>query len=397
MSTAKASETTPTSVGLWPLVGYFLKLGTTGFGGPTALVGYMLRDLVQQRRWITEDEYKLSLALAQIMPGPLAAQCAMAIGYFKFGVWGSTLTGLAFVLPSFFMVLAISVLYVAYNGLWWVQALFYGIAPAVLAVIAIAAYRLSRSINKRDPLLWGVFLVLAVVTAVAEAELAVFFLLAGLLVMAVRTRAGWLPQRAALFLPLGFGAPAAAIAPAAAPVTGDLLAQITVFFAKASAFVFGSGLAIIPFLHQSVVLDFGWLNEHQFLDAIAIALITPGPVVITVAFIGYLVAGPLGSLAAAAGMFLPTYLLTVVPAPWFKRHRDNVYLKGFVEGSTAAATGAIAGAVLVLTRRSDLDVITIAIGIVCLAVLWRWRVPEPYVVLSTGAAGLVLWPLVRAQ
>ncbi len=383
-------------VGLWRLSGYFLRLGTIGFGGPAALVGYMLRDLVQERKWISEEDYKLSLALAQIMPGPLAAQCAMAIGYFTFGVLGSTLVAIAFILPSFLMVVALSVLYVSYGGLWWVQALFYGIGPAVLAIIGVAAYRLARTVNKKDPLLWSIFAFLAVVTAAAEAELAVFFILAGLLAMVVRVRR--LSARVhAILAPLLFAVPItvplAQAAPAAAEASMDTLVKIVLFFAKASAFVFGSGLAIVPFLHQSVVVDFGWLTEHQFLDAVAVALITPGPVVITVAFIGYLVAGMWGAIAAALGMFVPTYLLTIAPAPWFKRYRDNAYLKGFVEGTTAAAAGAIAGSVYVLTRRSDLTAITVAIALIALAALWRFKLREPYVVLAAGVAGLIVWPL----
>src|SRR6185503_4521546 len=139
---------------LWQIVRYFLYLGTVGFGGPVALVGFMHRDLVEQRGWITEDTYKLSLALAQIMPGPLAAQVAIAIGYFEGGLLGATFGGLAFVLPSFLMVVAISLVYVGYGGLWWMQALFYAIGATVIAIIAIAAYKLARSTNRRDPLLW---------------------------------------------------------------------------------------------------------------------------------------------------------------------------------------------------------------------------------------------------
>jgi chromate transporter len=150
---------------LWPITGYFLKLGTIGFGGPAALLGYMHRDLVERRGWIDEHTYQLAMALAQIMPGPLAAQCAIAIGYFKVGTLGATLVGLAFVLPSFLMVLALSMAYVAFGGLWWMQALFYGIGAGVIAIIAIAAYKLAYSTNKRDPLLWGIFAVLAIVTA----------------------------------------------------------------------------------------------------------------------------------------------------------------------------------------------------------------------------------------
>jgi chromate transporter len=386
---------------LWRLVRYFLYLGTFGFGGPVALVGFMHRDLVEQRRWITDDTYKLSLALAQIMPGPLAAQVAIAIGYFEGGILGATLAGLAFVLPSFLMVVAISLAYVAYGGLWWMQALFYAIGATVIAIIAIAAYKLARSTNKRDPLLWGIFVALTAVTAWTQAELAEFFILAGLLVLLFHAWPGW--QRG-LLMALGGAALGSAIwlmeawlrQAGTATDSSNVLAQILFFFTKAGAFVFGSGLAIIPFLHQGVVQQFGWLTEHQFLDAVAVAMITPGPVVITVAFIGFLVAGLAGAIMAAIGIFLPVYFFTILPAPWFKRHRDNPQLKAFVDGATAAATGAITGAVIVLGARAITDLPTAAIGVVSLAVLWRFKVPEPVLVTISGLVGLILWPLVRA-
>jgi chromate transporter len=175
----------------------------------------------------------------------------------------------------------------------------------------------------------------------------------------------------------------------------DILAQILLFFTKAGAFVFGSGLAIVPFLQQGVVQQFGWLNEHQFLDAVAVAMITPGPVVITVAFIGYLVAGLAGSIMAAIGIFLPVYFFTIIPAPWFKRHRDNPQLKAFVNGATAAATGAITGAVIVLGARAITDLTTAVIALISLGVLWRYKISEPIIVTISGLIGLILWPLIR--
>jgi chromate transporter len=388
-------------VGLWPITGYFLKLGTVGFGGPVALVGFMHRDLVEQRRWITEDTYKLSLALAQIMPGPLAAQVAIAIGYFEGGLLGATLGGLAFVLPSFLMVIAISLAYVAYGGLWWMQALFYAIGATVIAIIAIAAYKLARSTNKRDPLLWGIFALLMLVTVWAQAELAEFFILAGLAVVFVRA---WPGSKHGFLMVLGGAVLGLAIwlmeawlhQAGTATDSADVLAQILLFFTKAGAFVFGSGLAIIPFLQQGVVQQFGWLNEHQFLDAVAVAMITPGPVVITVAFIGFLVAGLAGAVMASIGIFLPVYLFTIIPAPWFKRHRDNPQLKAFVDGATAAATGAITGAVIVLGARAITDLPTVVIALVSLAILWRYKVPEPVLVTASGIVGLILWPFMRA-
>jgi chromate transporter len=395
-----AEAPAPANIGLWPLVGYFLKLGTIGFGGPVALVGFMHRDLVELRRWITEDTYKLSLALAQIMPGPLAAQTAIAIGYFEGGILGATLVGLAFVLPSFLMVVAISLLYVAYGGLWWMQALFYAIGATVIAIIAIAAYKLTRSTNKRDPLLWSIFVLLTAVTVWSQAELAEFFILAGLVVLLFHAWPGW---KRGLLMALG-GVTLGLIVwlmeawlgqAGTADDSTNVLVQILLFFTKAGAFVFGSGLAIIPFLQQGVVQQFGWLNEHQFLDAVAVAMITPGPVVITVAFIGFLVAGFAGAVMASIGIFLPVYFFTILPAPWFKRHRNNPQLKAFVDGATAAATGAITGAVIVLGARAITDLPTAAIGLVSLAVLWRWKISEPILVALSGLVGLILWPLVH--
>ncbi len=361
------------------MVVYFAGLGTWGFGGPIALAGYMHRDLVERRGWVSEDDYRLALALAQIMPGPLAAQLAIAIGYFRHGFLGATAVGVAFTLPSFVMVVTISWLYVWYGGLWWVQALFYGIGAAVIAVIAVAAYRLARSTNGRDPLLWSIFGALAVVTLWAQAELAEGFIVAGLVVLLVRAPPRWVRRLAA---------PRLVVPP-------DVLVALLLFFAKAGAFVFGSGLAIVPFLHQGVVQQFAWLSERQFLDAVAVAMITPGPVVITVAFIGYLVAGLAGATAAAAGIFLPVYLFTVIPAPWFRRHRDDPQLKAFVQGATAAATGAIAGAVVVLAARAIVDLPTAGIALASFLVLWRVKVPEPLLVVAAGAIGLALWPLVH--
>jgi chromate transporter len=393
-SDAPAAEAVPGT--LWQLTAYFLNLGTIGFGGPVALVGYMQRDLVERRRWIDDEEYKLGLALAQIMPGPLAAQLAMAIGYFAHGVLGATLVGLAFVLPSFLMVLGLSALYVAFGGLWWMQAVFYGVSAAVIGIIAIAAYKLAWKVNGRDPLLWGIFAILFIVTAVAQAELAEFFLLAGILVLLVKAPPRWLRSRLPVFgvTPGVLALPILAAAAAAAAQT-NVLWEILLFFTKAGAFVFGSGLAIVPFLYEGVVRQFGWLSEQQFLDAVAVAMITPGPVVITVAFIGFLVAGFPGATLAAIGIFVPVWVLTVIPAPWFVRHRDNPQLRAFSDGATAAASGAIAGAVVVLGQRALIDLPTAGIALVSLGILWRFKLPEPLVVVVAGAVGLVLWTVVH--
>ena len=382
---------------LWQLTAYFLKLGTIGFGGPVALVGYMQRDLVERHRWIDDEEYKLGLALAQIMPGPLAAQLAIAIGYFAHGVLGATLVGLAFVLPSFLMVLALSALYVAFGGLWWMQAVFYGVSAAVIGIIAIAAYKLARKVNGRDPLLWGIF-----ARALRRDR--------GRCKQSLPSSSSWRDSCAAgesatvvaadSPTRLSVSSPAMVVLPvrrrqlSSAPALTSS-GRSSLFFTKAGAFVFGSGLAIVPFLYEGVVQGHRWLTEQQFLDAVAIAMITPGPVVITVAFIGYLVAGFPGATLAAIGIFLPVWVLTVIPAPWFVRHRNNAQLRAFSDGATAAASGAIAGAVVVLGQRAIIDLPTAAIALASLGLLWRFKIPEPLLVVIAGLAGLVLSPLVR--
>jgi chromate transporter len=358
------------------LVNYFLYLGSLGFGGPVALVGYMQRDLVERRAWFTKEEYMKSLALAQLAPGPLAAQLAICLGYVHSRIAGATLVALAFILPSFLMTLAISWLYVRFGGLPWMQAAFYGVGAAVIGIIVLAAYKLARLTMARDRLQWAIFAVLTVATAWTESEILWLFLLAGVVAIVAQAPPAWLKRSAP-----------ACLAVAATP---ELLAQILIFFAKAGAFVFGSGLAIVPFLYGGVVQEYGWLNDKQFLDAVAVAMLTPGPIVITVAFIGYLVASGPGAVAAAIGVFLPVYLFVVIPFPFFDRISANAQVKAFVAGVTAAASGTIAGACFVLARRAIVDVPTLLIALAVLGITWRFKMPEPLLIAAGAAAGLII-------
>ncbi|MFL5437856.1 MAG: chromate transporter [Myxococcales bacterium] len=385
-ATERESETVPCTMREFLL--YFLRLGTFGFGGPIALAGYMQRDLVERRRWISKQDYVEGLALAQLAPGPLAAQLAIYLGWVRARVLGATLVSLAFIAPSFVMVIAISALYVSYGGLSWMQGMFYGIGAAVIAIIARSAAKLVKLTLERDRLLWLIFLVSAIVTGWTEKEILWIFLAGGLAAMLVRTPPGWLR--------LGGGtamlvAPTWLLSGLDGPASMPVLWKIFWFFAGAGAVVFGSGLAIVPFLHGGVVGDFHWLDERQFLDAVAVAMITPGPVVITVGFIGYLVAGFTGAVLAAIGVFLPCYLFVIIPAPYYRRWARIPQIKSFVGGVTAAATGAIAGATYVLGRRAIIDIPTIVIFAVTLLALIKLRkVPEPLVILASGAAGLLL-------
>ena len=380
MNPATKTGLSPASVPLLRFVGYFLWLGTVGFGGPIALAGYMQRDLVDGRGWISKEDYVEGLALAQLAPGPLAAQLAIYLGYIRAGILGATLVGFAFILPSFLMVLALSAAYMRYGGLSWMQGMFYGIGAAVIAIIARSAFKLTKLTLAKDKLLWSIFAVLAVSTAWTSREIIWLFLLGGVVVLVarsfpLRTAAG---SAAGLFVAVG------------GLSFGGQITEIFLYFAKAGMFVFGSGLAIVPFLYGGVVQGHHWLNDRQFVDAVAVAMITPGPVVVTVAFIGYLVAGTAGATAAALGVFLPVYLVVVVLAPSYKRWAKNPQLNAFVRGVTAAATGAIAGAIVVLARRSIYDLPTVLIAAVSLAILLRWKIPEPLIITAAAVAGLLL-------
>jgi len=378
---------------LWELVRYFLYLGSLGFGGPVALVGYMQRDLVEQRKWFSKDDYMKGLALSQLAPGPLAAQLAICLGYVHSKVWGATLVALAFTLPSYLMTVGISMLYVRYGGLTWMQAAFYGVGAAVIGIIVRAAYKLSRLTMGADRLLWVVFAVMALVTAWTESEIATLFILCGVAVLLIEAPPAWLRgllgARTSLWAAVPL--PASLLTGMAAPASLGTLGQILWFFMKAGAFVFGSGLAIVPFLYGGVVQEYRWLNDKQFLDAVAVAMITPGPIVITVAFIGYLVGGQVGALLAAIGVFLPVYFFVVIPYPWFDRFSENPQVKAFVKGVTAAAAGAIAGACFVLARRAIFDLPTLLMGVVTLAILIRFKIPEPVVIIAAGLLGILIF------
>ena len=378
---------------LWQLALYMLGLGAWGFGGPVALVGYMYRDLVERRNWFTEADYKEGLALAQLMPGPLAAQLAIYLGFVRYRLPGATLIGLAFVLPSFVMVVALGAAYKAFGGLAWMQAVFYGVGACVIGIISISAYKLTVKNVGKDKLLWGICAVSATVTFVTQSEELWLFIGSGVLVWLLRAPPKW--------------ATGGKLRSVAAPVVGffalngldwERLAQIGRYFAYAGTFVFGSGLAIVPFLYSGVVKEYAWLTDHQFVDAVAVAMITPGPVVITTGFIGFLVSGFWGAVVAAIATFLPCFLLTVIPAPYFKKYGKAPALVAFVDGVTAAAIGAIIGAVAVIGQRSISDGVTACMAVGTAAVLLRYKkLPEPVVVFVAALSGLAIYPWVQAR
>jgi len=371
---------------------YFLRLGAIGFGGPIALVGYMQRDLVERQRWVSAAKFGEGLAFSQLAPGPLAAQLAIWLGWSRGGAWGATVVGLAFVGPSFVMVAVLSALYVHYDGLPWMRGAFYGVGAAVIAILARSAVKLMRITLARDATLWALFAVNAAVVVATSSERFWVFIVSGVAAAAAErlTRPDLAPCIAML---TGYSLTdrlAALQAGVAEPSARGVL-ELLWFFGKAGAVVFGSGLAIVPFLYGGVVHEYGWLNEREFLDAVAVSMITPGPVVITVAFIGWMHSGMTGAAAAAIGVFMPVWLVVLAAAPFYARWSNDARVRSFVRGVTAAATGAIAGAAVVLGRRAVFDTTTAVIALVALALLvFVRRLPDPLIILAAGAAGYLL-------
>ncbi len=383
--------TSPSRVRIRDLALYYLRLGTLGFGGPVALCGQMERELVQDRKWVSKDEMREAIAVCQSLPGPLAIQVGIFISYIRGGFWGAWAGGWAFILPNFVIVATLASLYVHFGGLSFVTAIFYGVSPAVIALILHSCYRLAK-LGMEDWLQWLIVAACFVVTVAVQAEVAVLFLGAGIVgvlyygsVFRARATSSSLPMLAVLPMAAG-GAP---------PASGSILGKLLLFFLKAGSLTFGSGLVIVPFLEKGLVQHTAWLDERQFLVAVAMGMLSPGPVVITATFVGYVVAGFWGSVISTIGIFLPSFLLVLIVAPILIRYRANPNVQGFVKGAYAAAIGTILGACVLLGRIAIGDWLTALVALSSLIVLFRWKVSNPLLVAVTAAIGLVAFPLLQ--
>jgi len=377
------------AVRLRDLVKYFLTLGASGFGGPAALIAQMERDLVEARRWISKEEFREAVAVCQSLPGPLAIQVGIFLSYLRAGFWGAWAGGSAFILPNFIIVATLGALYVRFGDLPFVLAIFYGVSPAVIGLIVYSWYRLTK-LGMEDALQWAVAAACFLITVTLRAEVALLFLAAGIL--GVFYYGGIFRRPAAGMLLLVMAAVPSVAAEGSA---GPILRRLLLFFLKAGSLTFGSGLVIVPFLEKGLVQQTGWLNERTFLIAVAIGMLSPGPVVITATFVGYLVAGLWGSIVSTLGIFLPSFVLVLVAASALRRYRKNRYVQGFVKGAYAAAIGTILGAGALLSRIAIGDWLTILIALLSLGALARWKLSTYKLVAITAAIGLVAFPLLR--
>jgi chromate transporter len=372
---------------------YFLRLGLLGFGGPVALVGQMERELVSERGWLSKEQMREVIAVCQSLPGPLAIQVGIFVSYLRAGFWGAWAGGWAFILPNFVIVAALGAAYVHFGGLQLVTGIFYGVSPAVIALILHSCYRLAK-LGMDDWLQWVLAGVCFAVTLVLQTEVAFLFLGAGVVGIVYY---GSVRGRSSTTTTLSAAVPLmpVSVAPTVPIASASTLGKLLLFFLKAGALTFGSGLVIVPFLQQGVVQQYGWLGEREFLVAVAIGMISPGPVVITATFVGYLVAGLWGSLAATIGIFLPSFILVLVAAPLLARHRSNRNVQGFVKGAYAAAIGTILGACVLLGKIAIGDWFTAAIAVAALLVLFRWKVSNPLLMAVTATAGLIVFPILH--
>jgi chromate transporter len=368
---------------------YFLRLGLIGFGGPVALAGQMERELVAERGWLTKEQMREAIAICQSLPGPLAIQVGIYAAYLRGGFWGAWVGGWAFILPNFIIVAALGALYVKLGDLKPVTAIFYGVSPAVIALILHSCYRLAK-LGMEDWLQWTIAAACLVVTVVVQAEVALLFIGAGIV--------GVLYYGTLLRRPPSAKLNVVAVPAMLAPfATSTTLGKLLLFFLKAGSLTFGSGLVIVPFLQQGLVEQYGWLDDRQFLIAVAIGMISPGPVVITATFVGYLVAGFWGSLISTIGIFFPSFIFILVVAPLLARHGAHPNVKGFVRGAYGAAIGTILGACILLGKIAIGDWLTALIGAVALGILFRWKVSNPLLIAATAIVGLVAYPLLQPE
>jgi chromate transporter len=394
------AERTSQRVPIRDLVRYYLRLGLLGFGGPVALVGQMERELVGDKKWVTKEEMREGIAVCQSLPGPLAIQVGIWISYIRGGFWGAWAGGWAFILPNFIIVATLAMLYVKFEGLPAVAAIFYGVSPAVIALILHSCYRLTK-LGMKDWLEWALAAAAFGITVALQAEVALLFIgcgIVGLLYYGSLFRGRPAASTTSMLgvVPLAAAGPQGGL--------GPILGKLLTFFLKAGSLTFGSGLVIVPFLEKGLVQQTGWLDQREFLVAVAMGMISPGPVVITATFVGYLVAarfggslldGFWGSLVSTIGIFLPSFLLVLIVAPILIRYRQNPNVQGFIKGAYAAAIGTILGACVLLGKIAIGDWLTALVALGSLVVLFRWKISNPVLVAATAIIGLIAFPLLR--
>lgn len=375
-ATATFAERTP----LRDLLGLFLRLGVTAFGGPAVHIAMMREEVVVRRRWITEQQFLDLLGAANLIPGPSSTELAIYIGYRQAGAAGLLLAGAAFILPAAAIVLACAWAYVTYGTLPAVGRVFYGVQPVLIAIIGQALWGLGR-VAIKDALTGGLAAVVFVL-ALLDVNVTVLLLLGGLAV--ALTRRALSRSSVLAGLPLG----ALPLLPASLGTVPVTLPALFATFFKIGSVLFGSGYVLLAFLHAEFVVRLGWLTDRQILDAVAVGQFTPGPVFTTATFIGYLLAGLPGAAVATAGIFLPSFLLVAATYPFLGPLRASPWTAAFLDGVNAAAVALMAAVTWHLARAALVDVLTVAEAGLAAGLLVGLRPNSALLILAGGLLGL---------
>lgn len=369
------------------IVGPFLRLGVTAFGGPAAHLVLMQREFVDRRKWITREQFMDLVGACNLLPGPGSTQVAMALGYTRAGWMGLFIAGVCFILPASLATLALAWAYVHFGSLPQVQGLLYGAKPVMIAVIVQAVWNLGRTAFRRWPFALAGLACFAAVLAGAP-PIAILLVSGGAALLAawLRTRpkrmlglAAWPTLRSLGSVPVAAGA----------VVSAGLLPVFFVFL-KLGVVVFGSGYVLVAYLKSNLVDHLHWITEPQLLDAITAGQITPGPVFATATFLGYLLHGWKGAVVATVGIFLPSFFMAGAVGALAGRIRKSALAAAFLDGVNAAAVALMASVAIVLGHATLVDGWTWAIGLVCLSLLIRFRVNATWLLLGGAGAGILI-------
>jgi chromate transporter len=392
---SRIPQAMPRGVLLGSLAWYFLRLGLTGFGGPVALANYIRRDFIDRHHWISEDEYNEGLAIATACPGPLAYQLGVYCGYITHGTAGALLVAASFAVAPFLIVVAVAALYTEFGSTAVLRGIFYGVGPVVIAIIARSCWDLGRKTLRQEWIAYVVAAAACTITVIVQQELVALFLAAGALGIVLFYRPN-LPRdfpsrpnaRQTNLLPV--------VTTLASAYQSVALPKIFWFFFKTGLLVFGSGLVIVPFLKAYVVDQYHWLSNQAFLDAVAVGIVSPGPVVITATFVGYLNHGLSGAVAATVGIFTPSVIFVILGTPILRRYRQNARVQGFIRGITVAVVGVLLGTSYLVARSTIHDVLGLIVLALAFIALWsKWKIPEPLLVGAGAMTGLAAVFLAR--
>ena len=390
------------------LVPIFLKLGSIGFGGPQAHIAMMNDEFVVRRGWITADAFAEGMAICEMLPGPASTQMGIYSGYLRGGQLGALVAGLCFIAPAWFIVVGLAWGYFRFQGIPQLDALFLGVSPVVVAIILAFCWKLGKK-TMTDWAKRGVAIATFLLTLFTSIPIILQFLMAGvvgLLIYRPRPAPSQTDRNSSLLLPPFM--PALPLLLVSQPVEtlalssflgveriGEFFLPLTLFFLKVGSFIFGGGLVIIPLLEAEVVEQLHWLTTQEFINGVAIGQLSPGPVVLTAAFVGYKVAGVLGALVAAIAIFTPSFAFIMLAAPLLQRLRRSAWVRAFLQGVTAAVVGAIAAASWPLLRTALVQptlaasIFAGAVGLVALFGLIRLKLPTWQLVPAGACMGLL--------